>query len=66
MVRIDRRELGKPQKSLHQNDVPPGQKLTEIKTVRVPSSDLTMRLEGGEICLIAGICWYAHVFHRLK
>jgi hypothetical protein len=26
---------------------------TEIKTVRVPSSDLTMRLEGGEIYLFA-------------
>jgi hypothetical protein len=28
--------------------------------------DLTMRLEGGEIRLFAGICWYAHVFHRFK
>jgi hypothetical protein len=45
---------------------PTGTKATKIKTVRVPSSDLTMRLEGGEIYLFAGICWYAYVFHRLK
>jgi hypothetical protein len=40
--------------------------LTKIKTVRGPSSDLTMRVEGDEIYLFTGICWHAYVFHRLK
>ena len=43
-----------------------GALVPEVKTVRGPSSDLTMRLEGDEIYLFAGICWYAYVFHRFK